>query len=507
MKIIFVRHGLSTQNIAYEKGEKYNPNNIVLTERGKEQAIITGKYLKEIYSNFDLVYCSPLPRCRQTCNLICNEIKYDKDIIIKKSLRETYSGSKFEGMSKKEMKEYIAKNKELTNIDSQLENEKNPYEKVKLSEKGYEIYGSDVGGYSRKDAFGKLKKFLKNLKKQNKKQILVVTHGGIIEMISKIVTKIDIFNNDLIISSIEQSSVWNDKPKSTIEFSNCCILGLLLHNNKYELVIPINNLHLENMNMQNINNKHNIYFFRHSERLDNANFEEWKTHERYNENKRETPITKNGIDIAKNTILDLLKHDNREVENIYSSPSERCVQTALEIQNQIFKKTGNLIKIKIEYGLVYFINKKQEDINFSFTNNKFKIKKEKIIDDYMTLENISKRYNKENFDIDYEPIFLIKQINETFGNFEEQLNQRIETVYGLYKKINSNKINICCTHGEIICETIIRFALQIDNFENLIPIIDKYFNPNDYCFWLKLKIDENNKIKLLEHKNKDIFWK
>lgn len=505
MKIIFVRHGQSTQNIAKEKGEKYDPSNIILTERGKEQAKITGEYLKNIYGEFDIVYCSPLERCKQTCSLICREIEYHKKIINKKFLRETYTGSKLEGMSKKEIGEFLSKNKEFTDIDNVMNNEKNPYERLKISKKGYEIYGDHIGGYSRDEAFKKLKKFLKKIKKLNYEKILVVAHGGIIEMISKIVTKINIYNNDLMINSTEQSTVWNDKPISMIEFGNCCILGLLLNDNKYELVVPINNLHLKNINMKNINDNNNIYFFRHSERLDKINLEEWKKQERYIENKNETPITSNGKDITKKAILELLQNDNRTVGNIYSSPSERCIQTSLEIQSEIFKKTGNFIKIKVEYGLVYFVVQKQEDFKISFADNNFELKKRNIIDDYMTLKNISNRYGSDKFDMDYEPIFLIKQINEASENFETQLNQRIETVYGLYKKINNDKINICCTHGEIICETIVRFALQIEKFENLIPILEKYFHPNDYCFWIKLTI-KNNKIKLLQHKyNKGIF--
>jgi broad specificity phosphatase PhoE len=37
-RIIFVRHGESTENIASKEGKKYDKNNIVLTENGKKQA-------------------------------------------------------------------------------------------------------------------------------------------------------------------------------------------------------------------------------------------------------------------------------------------------------------------------------------------------------------------------------------------------------------------------------------------------------------------------------------
>lgn len=249
MQIIFVRHGQSTQNVAIESGVEYNQNNVVLTERGEKQAKETGKYLKEIYSNFDKVYCSTLTRCIQTCDFICKELGYKGKIIKKDYLRETWSGNKTEGMSKEETKEFLSKNKELINIQEQVENEKDPYKKVKLLKKGYENYAEYVGGYSREEASKNLKKFLRKIKKLNCKRILVVTHGGIIELLSKIITKISIYNDDIIINMKSQSTFINKKEDivDNIETSNCHIFGLLLEDSKYEIVIPQNNLHLRDI--------------------------------------------------------------------------------------------------------------------------------------------------------------------------------------------------------------------------------------------------------------------
>ena len=40
-KIIFVRHGESTENKAIKDGKSYDKNNIVITDKGKNQAIKT----------------------------------------------------------------------------------------------------------------------------------------------------------------------------------------------------------------------------------------------------------------------------------------------------------------------------------------------------------------------------------------------------------------------------------------------------------------------------------
>ena len=47
-KIIFVRHGQSTENKASIDNKSYDPNTIKLTDEGKKQAMITGKYLYKV---------------------------------------------------------------------------------------------------------------------------------------------------------------------------------------------------------------------------------------------------------------------------------------------------------------------------------------------------------------------------------------------------------------------------------------------------------------------------
>jgi bisphosphoglycerate-dependent phosphoglycerate mutase len=104
-KIIFVRHGESTENLANKKGEKYDESKIVLTKDGIKQAKLTGKYLHKTFGKFDKIYCSPVHRCRQTYDIISEEIKsYNKDLIIdflkavdKSAHDRLLSGGQFKG--------------------------------------------------------------------------------------------------------------------------------------------------------------------------------------------------------------------------------------------------------------------------------------------------------------------------------------------------------------------------------------------------------------------------
>jgi len=183
-----------------------------------------------------------------------------------------------------------------------------------------------------------------------------------------------------------------------------------------------------------------MYLIRHSERLDSVDWNKWTKSKRYQENPYDTPITKNGYNIAKQTILDILKNDDHEMGNIYSSPAERCIQTALEFQKQIYKKYKKLIPIKVEYGLIYFnIGPVNALTKYKYEDNKviFDNSESFLIDKHMSLKDISKRYGIEKFDMDYKSICSIEKVNSEFVNTEKSLNRIISTIIGLYKNIDN----------------------------------------------------------------------
>ena len=53
-KIIFVRHGESTENLANKKVEKYDESKIVLTKDGIKQVKVTGKYLHKTFKKTNI---------------------------------------------------------------------------------------------------------------------------------------------------------------------------------------------------------------------------------------------------------------------------------------------------------------------------------------------------------------------------------------------------------------------------------------------------------------------
>ncbi len=89
--IYLVRHGQSEAN-ADDKtaGGLDSP----LTQKGREQANLTGKKLLGLNVNFDLIISSPLSRALDTAKAIADQIGYDKsDINIIENLKERSFGS------------------------------------------------------------------------------------------------------------------------------------------------------------------------------------------------------------------------------------------------------------------------------------------------------------------------------------------------------------------------------------------------------------------------------
>lgn len=247
-----------------------------------------------------------------------------------------------------------------------------------------------------------------------------------------------------------------------------------------------------------------MYFVRHSERLDKVNPDGWKASKRYKDNPQDTPISENGHKIAEKTIQDILRKDQREIGEIFSSPAERCIQTALEFQKQIKEKYSILIPIKIENGLIYDQYNIENYIK-KFEKNKVifgtEIKKLIFVDEYMKPNNITKRFGEENFDLSYKPIISIKEINAN-NTPEKQFNMRLQTVMEICTRVDKNKLNISVTNFEVICDIICSFCFRLKYNNELDRFREKYFDYNDYCFWVMVII-ERDILKVTDIKNKD----
>lgn len=247
-----------------------------------------------------------------------------------------------------------------------------------------------------------------------------------------------------------------------------------------------------------------MYVVRHSERLDKTSPDIWKASKRYKENPQDTPLSENGFKIAEKTIVDILKKDKREIGEIYCSPAERCIQTALEFQKEIQKKKGILVPIRIENGLIFDLNNILPIIKkFKKRSVVFGEEIEQIIfvDDYMLPKNIAKRFGMEKFDLEYRPIVSVEEINSP-NRPEKQFNMRLNTVFDICERVDETKLNIAVTHQEIVCDTICQFCFRLKTVEELSYFQRKYFDYSDYCFWITVAI-KNSKMKVISLKNRD----
>lgn len=244
-RIIFVRHGESTENVANKDGKSYDKNKIVLTDNGKKQATITGDYLYEVFGKFDKVYSSPVVRCQQTANIICNQTKYKNKINIEELLVELgYEFNKFDGLSKEEVQKVynstklnLPKDKLFSGIKNwdqfqkKLSETKNPFDRLKFTQLYPEFQKtSELSVKPDADKVkSNLKKFLKKIKNTKDINILVITHGGCIVLLQHMLCNLDIMNENINLG----------------EKGNCCIVCVGLENGKYSLISARSIKHLE----------------------------------------------------------------------------------------------------------------------------------------------------------------------------------------------------------------------------------------------------------------------
>jgi broad specificity phosphatase PhoE len=230
MEILFIRHGQSTQNVALENDEAYDRNNIVLTKLGEKQATYTGKYIPKIFGKIDAIYHSPIYRCQQTAELIAKNMNFTKDLISDELLLEANENSKIDNYDDSERKKWYDKVGKKFNEISQ---HKNPFERLEISKKYTRKTLNDIDSYPNfDDIFNNYNKFLNKIKKSGHKRIIVVGHGGTTGHMIKIITGIDIYNEDFFTDQ-------------NIKVKNCSICCVLYKDKKFQLVTLPNDKHLE----------------------------------------------------------------------------------------------------------------------------------------------------------------------------------------------------------------------------------------------------------------------
>ncbi len=167
IKIIFVRHGQTDQNISMRSGEKIKEENRSLNNVGIKQAEEARDKLKD-YS-FDAIISSPLKRAIETTDII-NQY-HDLPIIIEEDLHEIKAGP----IDKKDWSN-------MFNMDLIKEND-NKFENV-------EIFFQRI--YDRID---------KIIDKYDQKTVLIVSHNGVHQAFHAYFNKIP-WKGDMNISRI-----------------------------------------------------------------------------------------------------------------------------------------------------------------------------------------------------------------------------------------------------------------------------------------------------------------
>lgn len=151
--IYLTRHGETEWN---EKKLIQGHTDIPLNEKGKKQAKLLGKQLKDI--DFDVVFSSDLLRAANSAEIIFKE--KDMDVIKIKALRERFFG-RFEGKSLGEMRKAFGEVMLVT---------KEKQKKLKI----YDVENDE-------EIIARLIPFMKKTAKQYiGKKILMVTHGGLL---------------------------------------------------------------------------------------------------------------------------------------------------------------------------------------------------------------------------------------------------------------------------------------------------------------------------------------
>jgi broad specificity phosphatase PhoE len=182
-QLIIVRHGESEMNvrkaIAMAKGnvehitlEPIRDADVILTEKGRDQADKTGIGLRTHTEHIDVAYVSPFIRTMDTFRHILDSIGYDIPLKQEDRLREREFG--------------IFSQMTMYGIEKHY-----PQEAHRLKLEG-DYYYRPLGGESYPDMGLRLHSFLHSLyQHQPGKRVLIVTHADVVQMLRKLLEKFD----------------------------------------------------------------------------------------------------------------------------------------------------------------------------------------------------------------------------------------------------------------------------------------------------------------------------
>ena len=194
-----------------------------------------------------------------------------------------------------------------------------------------------------------------------------------------------------------------------------------------------------------------IFICRHTDRLDKSKEKDyWFKGKRIKENPWDSPLSSTGIYNSKRMADKLMKKtDMTTIKYLYSSPISRCMETAINIVEKVYKKTGHKIYIRVEYGLteplinfyttVYFEGDKIKSIPIPEEKNGKKYYTK--IDKKLYPSELKKKY-KNYLDTKYKSCIDHKDV--TGGSETINIKRAIKAIKKIIKK---NTVII--THGTI----------------------------------------------------------
>lgn len=225
-EIYLIRHGETDWNI---QGKVQGcEHDIELNDLGKEQSIKTGRYFNDyriLDKQFDWVICSPLSRAKNTCYLICDNIKYPIDDvqlldILTETRMDKISGTTSNDDIRKQLKE-IEKEYFLNHPD--------PIIKYEIDRHKFANNKLDINMETNKESLNRAKQLINLIKESNKEKILIVSHSGTIDFIIR-----KMFN----ICEIPKGDMTNG--------TNCSITYIKYNSekNKFKLISSPNTSHM-----------------------------------------------------------------------------------------------------------------------------------------------------------------------------------------------------------------------------------------------------------------------
>ncbi len=232
-EIYFIRHG---QSIAQEEGKSAGQSyNVSISNFGKKQANVTGKYLLKIHkkNKFDIIISSKLKRAIKTAEIINDSLnlKFIKTELI----NELNQGIK-EGKTNKEFSETkigfnYYKMKNIDPLNMALDN-------FELSQKDFEKkYGVfDAKKETYEQINNRIDKFIKYLDELNANKIIVVTHGGFMLAFMSYLNKSLMRFDQYALSYI---------PNYLSGMKNCSISLFKMNKNKFKLILWGSEWHLQ----------------------------------------------------------------------------------------------------------------------------------------------------------------------------------------------------------------------------------------------------------------------